>query len=135
MEGSPYMGKPAKIWVPHSSDNARVASRASFRPYQITFQASFGLYQITFQTTYYIPPGDCRRRTARFIFFSISALYSSAYQVCGCRADTNLGLKIFIFNLFILKRTHPNCFFMSMSWIGKQLQLAYLETQSASLRC
>lgn len=126
MEGSPYMGKPAKIWVPHSSDNARVASRASFRPYQITFQVSFGLYQITFQdffelyqitfqasfglfqltfqSTYYIPPGDCRRRTAWLIFF-------------------------------ILKKTHPSWLFMSMSWIGKNLQLAHLETQLASLRC
>lgn len=33
------------------------------------------------------------------------------------------------------KKTRPSWLFMSMSWIGKQLQLAHLETQLASLRC
>ncbi len=82
----------------------QITFQDSFGLYQITFQASFGLCRITFQTTYYIPPGDCRRRTAWLIFF-------------------------------ILKKTHPSWLFMSMSWIGKNLQLAHLETQLASLRC
>ncbi len=109
--GTTYGWKVPPIWenqqkygYPIHQTMPRIASRASFRPYQITFQDSFGLYQITFQTTYYIPPGDCRRRTAWLIFF-------------------------------ILKKTHPSLLFMSMSWIGKNLQLAHLETQLASLRC
>ena len=100
----PIWENQQKYGYPIHQTMPRIASRASFRPYQITFQDSFGLYQITFQTTYYIPPGDCRRRTAWLIFF-------------------------------ILKKTHPSLLFMSMSWIGKNLQLAHLETQLASLRC
>ena len=100
----PIWENQQKYGYPIHQTMPRIASRASFRPYQITFQDSFGLCRITFQTTYYIPPGDCRRRTAWLIFF-------------------------------ILKKTHPSLLFMSMSWIGKNLQLAYLETQLASLRC
>lgn len=52
----PIWENQQKYGYPIHQTMPRIASRASFRPYQITFQDSFGLYQITFQDFFWTVP-------------------------------------------------------------------------------